>query len=703
MMTSLLVAVLVVQGVVPPETVPRQAPAPAPPVIEQRPTDPAPAAGDPTTDTPAVDPYVEAVTVRGRAAEVPEPGVAARRVMDATMLQAVRGVLADDPVRVVQTLPEVAAGDDFNAQFAVRGHGPTHLGLAIDGVDSPLLFHTVRGVNDTGSLAFINTDVLGGAALMAGAYPQRAGAYLGARVDFTTRDGARDRLRGRALFSASGVTAVAEGPLGRVRDGQPARASWLVAARKSYLGWLLGQVDPSRTERFGFVDGTAILSADLSPKHSLRLLAISGDAALDDRISNPGLNSLVRALNQSGVLSAQWRYAPGRRGVFTQQLYVVAARYQNRVPDGRTREDGSDRDVTLRSTLQLAITGTQGVEVGAQQQWLRADRLDRSFSSRGETITLDRAGAWEASGAWAYYRWQPHRTLQWTTGLRADRSSLTGASAVSPVVLAEWSPSASWRVRGGLGRQHQLARFDDTWPLPASGAQPRAERAASADAGIEWRSPAHWRLQVDGYVRHDRDRLRLEQSEYRRVGTALVAPRQPFRINAMTGRARGVTSTLTYSRTTILLALVSYTLAEATLSDLTTGESFPSDFDQRHTVNTSLRVQPGRGLGFTSRIRYGSNFPIVGYLDAVSADLWRIGTRRNQSRLPAYSRVDVRADWTPAWRGKHVTVFAEVINALGRRNLGPQSYSVRLPAGTVTGATERLFPVVPSAGVLVQF
>ena len=450
MMTALLAAaLLVVQVSVPPAT--GQRPASAPPATEQRPTDPVPAAGDPTADTSAIDPYVEAVTVRGRAAEVPEPGVAARRVMDATMLQAVRGVLADDPVRVVQTLPEVAAGDDFNAQFAVRGHGPTHLGLAIDGVDSPLLFHTVRGVNDTGSLAFINTDVLGGAALMAGAYPQRAGAYLGARVDFTTRDGARDRLRGRALFSASGVTAVAEGPLGRVGDGQAARVSWLVAARKSYLGWLLGQVDPSRTERFGFVDGTAVLSAELSPKHSLRLLAIGGDAALDDRISNPGLNSLVRALNQSGVLSAQWRYTPGRRSVFTQQLYVVAARYQNRVPDGRTREDGSDRDVTLRSTLQLAITGTQGVEVGAQQQWLRADRLDRSFSSRGETITLDRAGTWEASGAWAYYRWQPHHTLQWTGGLRADRTSLTGASAVSPVVLAEWTPSASWRIRGGLG------------------------------------------------------------------------------------------------------------------------------------------------------------------------------------------------------------------------------------------------------------
>jgi hypothetical protein len=87
----------------------------------------------------------------------------------------------------------------------------------------------------------------------------------------------------------------------------------------------------------------------------------------------------------------------------------------------------------------------------------------------------------------------------------------------------------------------------------------------------------------------------------------------------------------------------------------------------------------------------------------VSDTQWRIGTRRTESRLPPYARVDVRADWTPAWRGRRVTVFAEVINALGRRNLGPQSYSVRLPAGTVTGATEPLFPVVPSAGVLVQF
>jgi hypothetical protein len=692
MIALLTAAVLSTQAPTP------QNPPPQAPQAEQRPADPAPAA-----DEPPVEPYVEAVTVRGRVADVPEPGVAARRVMDATLLQAVRGVLADDPVRVVQSLPEVAAGDDFNAQFAVRGHGPTHLGLAIDGVDSPLLFHTVRGVNDTGSLAFINTDVLSGAALMAGAYPQRAGAYLGARVDFTTRDGARDRVRGRALFSASGVTAVAEGPLGRGRPDGQARASWMVAARKSYLGWLLGQVDPSRTERFGFVDGTATLTADLSPTQSVRILAIGGDAALDDRISSPGLNSLVRALNQSGVLSAQWRYAPGRRTVVTQQAYVVAARYQNRVPDGRTREEGHDRDVTLRSTLQMALTGTHGVEVGAQQQWLRADRLDRSFSTRGESVTLDREGAWGATGAWAYYRWQMHPRLQWTGGLRADRSSLTGASAVSPVLLAEWAPSTAWRVRGGVGRQHQLARFDDTWPLPSDGRQPDAERASATDLGLEWRAGAHWRLQLDGYVRRERDRLRLEQSEYRRVGTVLVAPRLPFRINAMTGRAQGATATLGYMRPPHVQAMVSYALSSATLRDVTTGETFASDFDQRHTVNASVRVQPGRGLGLTSRIRYGSNFPIVGYLDAVSDTQWRIGTRRNESRLPPYARVDVRADWTPAWRGRRVTVFAEVINALGRRNLGPQSYSVRLPAGTVTGATEPLFPVVPSAGVLVQF
>ena len=104
--------------------------------------------------------YTESVIVRAPAFRQAEAGVSGQSVLGSRDLLALRGVLADDPFRAVQALPEVTTGDDFRGEFAVRGLGPTHTGLAVDGVDTPLLFHTVRGVNDTGSLALINTDIL---------------------------------------------------------------------------------------------------------------------------------------------------------------------------------------------------------------------------------------------------------------------------------------------------------------------------------------------------------------------------------------------------------------------------------------------------------------------------------------------------------------------------------------------------------------
>src|SRR5688500_6384455 len=92
--------------------------------------------------------YVEDVAVAGSAYRETEPGVASQSVLGSRELLGLRGLIADDPYRAAQMLSGVAASDDFRAEFAVRGLGPAHIGIAIDGVDSPLLFHTVRGVDD---------------------------------------------------------------------------------------------------------------------------------------------------------------------------------------------------------------------------------------------------------------------------------------------------------------------------------------------------------------------------------------------------------------------------------------------------------------------------------------------------------------------------------------------------------------------------
>ena len=214
--------------------------------------------------------YVEDVAVSGSPFREAEPGVASQTVLGSRDLLALRGLIADDPFRAVQVLPGVATGDDFRAEFAVRGLGPSNIGIAVDGVDSPLLFHTVRGVQDTGSLALINSDILESATLMAGVHPQRLGSHLGSRLDFTTRDGARDRLTVRGLVSASAASTVWEGPLGAGKN-----ASWLVAVRKSYIDWLLRKIDSTTDTTFGFTDAQG--------KFTVRPHAAADAASLDAR------------------------------------------------------------------------------------------------------------------------------------------------------------------------------------------------------------------------------------------------------------------------------------------------------------------------------------------------------------------------------------------------------------------------------------
>lgn len=46
-----------------------------------------------------------------------------------------------------------------------------------------------------------------------------------------------------------------------------------------------------------------------------------------------------------------------------------------------------------------------------------------------------------------------------------------------------------------------------------------------------------------------------------------------------------------------------------------------------------------------------------------------LSSRRNEVRLPVYSRVDVRANRSFNWSGRRLTLFAEVINVLNRDNV----------------------------------
>ena len=95
--------------------------------------------------------------------------------------------------------------------------------------------------------------------------------------------------------------------------------------------------------------------------------------------------------------------------------------------------------------------------------------------------------------------------------------------------------------------------------------------------------------------------------------------------------------------------------------------------------------------------------PAPGYYAAGRERLLRVVERATRSRLPTYSRVDVRANRTFNWSRKRLTLFAEVINLLNRDNVRFNPPGVNTTTRRVSNLFESLIPIVPSAGILIEF
>ena len=124
-----------------------------------------------------------------------------------------------------------------------------------------------------------------------------------------------------------------------------------------------------------------------------------------------------------------------------------------------------------------------------------------------------------------------------------------------------------------------------------------------------------------------------------------------------------------------------------------------------------MRYRLTNRTSVSGKYRYGSNYPLIGYLtiskdspflDNGEREFYALTTTRNGTRLPAYSRIDLRADHAFRWGSRRVVLFGEVANVLNQTNLRNTPYGVDR-FGRAFFATDTLLPLVPSAGVVVEF
>lgn len=647
--------------------------------------------------SPGTGTYQETVTVTAPPFRPADPGVTTQQTLGSGELQVLRGVLADDPLRAVQALPGVATGDDLRSEFSVRGSDFGHMSFTVDGFQAPYLLHTVRAIEDrasSGSVAMINSDVVEEATLRSGGYPQRFGNRTGAELDVRLRAGSRDRHQLRGAVGGTAASIVAEGPIGGVRRG-----SWLFSARRSYLDAL---IDRLTDEGIGFaftdVQGKAVY--DLTPGQRLELTVVAGRSRLERAPEDVDENDFFRGSNESAAAVTAWRVSAGRAFVAT-RLFAGINEFHNDTLGSRPTDRGIDRQLAGRTDFGV-VAGRVHIEGGAQAEHDdRMRRHDREVAGALTTVNAFRADGLRA-GAYVHVRLDAGAGFFIMPGVRGDSWSLTGQRTASPWLLVEWRGAGGRSVRGGAGVYRQFPAVEHVIGAQAAGRLP-PERAAAYDVAVEQTVGSLWRFSAGVFDREERAVIRRPGGETRVVAGRLVrgSHASPFE-SRLDGFARGFELLAQRRDPNGLSGWVAYSFGRSRYTDALSGERFWGDLDQRHAFNAYASYRLASRWSFGAKLRTGSNFPVAGY-HREQDGLYFVSDRRNEVRLPVYARLDVRASRTFTWTRSRLTLFAEVINLLDRDNVRSNPPTVNSRTWQVRHLFETMIPVVPSAGMLIEF
>ena len=614
-------------------------------------------------------------------------------------------VLADDPLRAVQGLPGVSSNDDFDARFSLRGADYSRIGLFIDGVLLHQPFHMVEGTSLGASGTAFNADIVEEMELYEGAFPARYGDRDGGVLDVTTRDGSRSDYTFRAEASMSNAGFLAEGPFGRKHK----RGSWLVSARKSYLQYILDRTVSGNSLAFGMEDVQSRLTYDLTPRNNLTLFVLESYSSLDrsNARSSLGINSLMEGGYHYTLENLGWRYSPDDRLLVRNHVAWMREKFTDSNPTDLPISGGYYGEWVWNTDVSWLWNSHAPLEAGFSVRQLRDEGFTNQYLANTAAPGIrDRFdGTATRTGGYVQQSW-----LTWSGRLRLNAGGRWDRNSVDQVAATSPTASLSLRFAGGthfdLG-WGQYVQFPElavlTSMLGSRGLLPG--RSNQLVAGVEQRLGERTRLRAEYYNRADRDLIfqpaydpRLLLPAY----TLLVPPANPPYRNSLRGYSRGVEFFLQRSSANRFTGWVSYAYGSTGMRDGVTGNHFPSDFDQRHTINVygGFRLRPTVNLSLRST--YGSNFPLPGYLTQVGSSYY-LGTVRNRVRLPYYQRTDVRINkaWTHnRWK---TTLYGEVVNLTDRTNKLFESFNGYNSTTHQAYLTlDKMFPILPSVGVVLE-
>ena len=645
----------------------------------------------------------ESVTVTTTPFEGTDRSGVTQQLLNKRELQQLSSVLVNDPIRAAQALPGVSANDDYRSEFSVRGAGFDRVGLYLDGILTENFVHTVGGgYSDTGSVSVINADTVDSMSVMTGGFPSKYGDRSAGILDIQTRDGNRVKPTGRVQLALTGLAGVVDGPLGNKRG------SYLVAARKSFIGYLVrrfnDQLNPGNSPPvINVADFQTKAVYDLTKRNQLGVSVIFGNFVFDETTDRNllGINQVLHGDTRNVLVNGHWSFTRDSHLFWQTRVFGLRSTFKNTNRFDKPLLDERRTQFGVRSDLNYQIRKNK-IETGLYIRRLNVDSLAQRFDFFG-TTAFD-AGTFKRSGTEQGYYLQntwsdERRRVSLTGGVRVEHSGVTHETKVSPRGSFAWSIDEKWKLSAAAGRYYQFPDFNLMFGLFGNPAL-KSEHSTLLDASLERLIGNRTRILAEVYERKESN-LFFSLNEPRLTGTLVTFGGPPFQ-NSLNGYARGFEITVQRRSANKLAGWISYGYSRTKLTDGQDKITFVSDSDQRHTLNVYANYRFTDTWNFSSEWRYGSGQPVPGFF-GLDAQGYFLANQRNQIRLPYYSRVDVRLSKAFLFKKAKLTLTAEVLNLLNRNNVRFAGFQFYFFDGRVQGQLQRVLPILPSAGIVIEF
>lgn len=621
-----------------------------------------------------LDQYVSP-EVRVQAKPINAPSV---RVIGAEEARAVPGT-AGDPLRAVSALPGVAPASDADSNLYVRGGGPNDNALYADGIPAGYPYH-FQGVASS-----FPGDAVKTLTFYSGGFPARFGDRMGGIFDLKTRDAAGGRLAGALDASAIATSAAVESPL-----GAPGVAG-VAVLRKGYFDFVLPRrITDVAVPRYDdelakatWTTGAGVWRAEV--------MAARDDAAAEVRPAGAAGPAgrytwehafRVGALSWEGSLGA-WR-----------TVAVLAAHDAVTGVDlaGDYFYETRPAETYGRAEIRRDL-GAHRLEAGAEGAATR-NRLDAYFARlpsegqgayvfAGETkLRVSEAVTARRQGLWAADRWSPAAGTEVEAGGRVDEYALSGVRVASPRLAASQALGRRVKLLAAFGLYRQAPQPEEVMPVWGNSALQPA-RSWHAVGGIEG-SWGAWNASLEGWVK---------------TFDGLVVPDATAHYaNAGTGRARGIELLLRRPFSEQFAGWLAYTGSVSRRTDGFGTTERPSDYDVPHALSVVGRALVTPAWTLSARWRLASGTPytkVLGTTRDAAGNAFPAFGPVNGARLPAYARLDVRAEYRMAFEGFTVEPYVELLNATDHENLAVMVWSAnyagerrvtQLPRTTFAGA-----------------